>query len=75
MSERECAVGRLITRGDTLGGLDWKKPCPTPAGDQGLCLLNREGQVVHPGFDLCAPHAAVLLPAMEAAKQRRLRLN
>ncbi len=75
MSERECGVGRLIEREDALGGLDWKAPCPTPAGPDGLILATPEGEIASPPIDLCAPHAGVLLPAMEAAKQRRLRLN
>lgn len=68
----DCAVGRLIKRNDTLGGLDWQAPCPTPIGDVNLCLHTKGGKLAAPPIRLCDPHADVLLPALEAAKRERL---
>ncbi len=70
-----CAVGRLITRNDDLGELDWKTPCPDRPGSQRFLIQTRDGELALPPFHLCVPHAVAWLPAMEAARLERLAGN
>jgi hypothetical protein len=51
-----CAVGRRISRNDSLGGKDWQTPCPVPPTER-LRMTAYE-------YTLCEPHHSVIITHM-----------